>query len=68
MMTSPNPIRFMRFAPVVPPRGAMFGAAHRVARDINREPVVNEDELSRIKQSVVEARPNRVVTFSPGAC
>lgn len=40
-----KPIGFMRFAPVVPARGAMFGAAHRVARDINREPVVSENEL-----------------------
>jgi hypothetical protein len=40
-----KPIGFMRFAPVVPARGAMFGAAHRAARDINREPVVSENEL-----------------------
>jgi hypothetical protein len=40
-----KPIGFMRFAPVVPARGAMFGATHRVARDINPEPVVSEDEL-----------------------
>lgn len=40
-----KPIGFMRFAPVVPARGTMFGAAHRVARDINREPVVSENEL-----------------------
>jgi len=40
-----QPIGFMRFAPVVPARGAMFGAAHRVARDIKREPVVSENDL-----------------------
>lgn len=40
-----KPIGFMRFAPVVPARGAMFGAAHRTARDINREPVVSENDL-----------------------
>jgi hypothetical protein len=40
-----QPIGFMRFAPVVPARGAMFGAAHRVARDLKREPVVSENEL-----------------------
>jgi hypothetical protein len=41
----PKPIGFMRFAPVVPARGAMFGAAHRVASEIEREPVVSENEL-----------------------
>jgi Domain of unknown function (DUF4188) len=40
-----KPIGFMRFAPTVPARGAMFGAAHRLARDINRKPVVSENEL-----------------------
>jgi hypothetical protein len=40
-----KPIGFMRFAPAVPARRAMFGAAHRLARDINREPVVSENEL-----------------------
>jgi hypothetical protein len=40
-----TPIGFMRFAPVVPARGPMFGAAHRVARDNNPEPVVSENEL-----------------------
>ena len=40
-----KPIGLMRFAPIVPARGGMFGAAHRVARDINREPVVSENEL-----------------------
>lgn len=40
-----KPIGFLRFAPVVPARGPMFGAAHRTARDFNREPVVPESEL-----------------------
>jgi hypothetical protein len=40
-----QPVGLMRFAPIVPARGTMFGAAHRVARDINREPVVSENEL-----------------------
>jgi hypothetical protein len=40
-----KPIGFMRFAPTVRARGAMFGAAHRLARDINREPAVSENEL-----------------------
>jgi hypothetical protein len=40
-----KPIGFMRFAPAVPARQAIFGAAHRLARDINREPVVSENEL-----------------------
>ena len=41
----PAPTGFMRFAPVKPARGAMFGAAHRVARSNDLEPVVNEDQL-----------------------
>ena len=41
----PKPVGFLCFAPVVPARGAMFGAAHRVARDPNGEPVVSEREL-----------------------
>jgi hypothetical protein len=40
-----QPIGFMRFAPIVPARGAMFGAAHRAARDSNGEPAVSEKEL-----------------------
>jgi fumigallin biosynthesis monooxygenase-like protein len=42
-----SPVGLMRFAPVIPARGAMFGAARRVARDINREPVVSENDLYR---------------------
>jgi Domain of unknown function (DUF4188) len=41
----PKPIGFMCFAPVVAARGAMFGAAHRAARDIPSEPVVSESDL-----------------------
>ena len=40
-----KPIGFMKFAPLVPARGAMFGAAHRAARDMKSEPVVSEEEL-----------------------
>lgn len=40
-----SPIGFLRFAPVVPARGAMFGASHRITRDAQREPVVSESEL-----------------------
>lgn len=40
-----EPIGFMRFAPVKPARGAMFGASHRVARPIDGEAVVSEKEL-----------------------
>jgi hypothetical protein len=41
----PEPIGFMRFAPVKPARGAMFGAAHRAAKPYDAEPVINEKEL-----------------------
>lgn len=41
----PNPIGFMRFAPVVPARGPMFSAAHRAAKENTDEPAVSEKEL-----------------------
>jgi hypothetical protein len=41
----PKPVGFMRFAPVKPARGAMFGAAHRAARPSDAKPVVSEEEL-----------------------
>ena len=42
----PKPIGFMRFAPVVPARGPMFGAAHRASK-VQQAPaaVVSEDDL-----------------------
>lgn len=40
-----KPIGYMRFVSIAPARGAMFGAAHRFARGINREPVISEHEL-----------------------
>ena len=40
-----KPIGFMKFAPLIPARGAMFGAAHRAAREVKGEPVVSEEEL-----------------------
>jgi len=40
-----EPIGFMRFAPVKPARGPMFGAAHRAAKTYSGEPVVSEKEL-----------------------
>jgi Domain of unknown function (DUF4188) len=40
-----EPIGFMRFAPVKPARGAMFGAAHRAAKPYDAEPVISEKEL-----------------------
>jgi hypothetical protein len=40
-----DPIGFMRFAPVKPARGSMFGAAHRAAQAYEGEPVVSEKEL-----------------------
>lgn len=41
----PEPIGFMRFAPLKPARGAMFGAAHRAAKPHDAEPVVSEKDL-----------------------
>jgi hypothetical protein len=41
----PQPIGFMRFAPVTVARGSMFGAAHRAAKQYDAEPVVSEREL-----------------------
>jgi hypothetical protein len=40
-----KPVGFMRFAPVKPARGAMFGASHRVARPSEGEPAVSEETL-----------------------
>ena len=41
----PVPIGFMGFAPVVPARGAMFGASHRTTGNRKLDPVVPESEL-----------------------
>jgi hypothetical protein len=42
----PKPTGFMHFAPVVPARGAMFGAAHRAAAHAKAaEPVLSETDL-----------------------
>ncbi len=41
----PVPVGFMRFAPVKPARGPMFGAAHRAAQPHEVKPVVSEEEL-----------------------
>ncbi|HZD76807.1 MAG TPA: DUF4188 domain-containing protein [Acidobacteriaceae bacterium] len=42
----PQPIGLMRFAPIQPARGAMFGAAHRAAaKPSDTPPVVSEEEL-----------------------
>ena len=40
-----KPVGFMRFAPLKPARGAMFGAAHRAGKLQDSEPVVSEEEL-----------------------
>jgi hypothetical protein len=40
-----QPIGFMRFAPVVAARGAMFGAARRVQKDYGVEPALTEQDL-----------------------
>jgi hypothetical protein len=40
-----TPIGFLRFAPIHPARGTMFGAAHRAARPHAAEAVVTEEAL-----------------------
>jgi hypothetical protein len=40
-----EPIGLMRFAPVHPARGAMFGASHRAGKENRTAAVVGEDEL-----------------------
>lgn len=40
-----KPIGFMRFAPVLPARGPMFGAAHRAGRSYAAQPVLTEEQL-----------------------
>jgi hypothetical protein len=40
-----GPIGFMQFAPVKVARGAMFGAAQRIAKPHDAEPVVSEKKL-----------------------
>ena len=41
----PKPIGFMSFAPVVPARGAMFGAVARMGKESRIGPVVAEKEM-----------------------
>ena len=41
----PQPIGFMGFAPVVPARGPMFGAAGRGEKEFAAQPVLSEEEL-----------------------
>jgi hypothetical protein len=41
----PKPVGLMRFAPLKPARGPMFGAAHRAAQTHDAKPVVSEEEL-----------------------
>lgn len=41
----PKPIGFLRFAPIVPARGAMFTAAHRTATPSAAQPALSEEEL-----------------------
>lgn len=40
-----KPIGLMRFAPAVPARGPMFGAAHRAAKPYNVPGAITEEEL-----------------------
>jgi hypothetical protein len=40
-----KPIGFSQFAPVVPARGTMFGAAHRARRQVDLAPVLAESDL-----------------------
>ena len=37
-----QPIGFLRFAPIHPARGTMFGAAHRAQKKGDASPVVSE--------------------------
>jgi hypothetical protein len=41
----PGAVGFMRFAPLQPARGTMFGAARRISRRDGGDPVVSEREL-----------------------
>jgi hypothetical protein len=41
----PEPIDFMKFAPVLTARGPMFGAAARSHQASSGEPVLSESEL-----------------------
>ncbi|MGC2209017.1 MAG: hypothetical protein WA532_02800 [Candidatus Korobacteraceae bacterium] len=41
----PEAIGFMAFAPMVPARGPMFGAAARGGKEITSQPVLSEKEL-----------------------
>jgi len=41
----PRPVGMMRFAPVVPARGPMFGAAARAGKGTAGRPVLTEEEL-----------------------
>jgi hypothetical protein len=41
----PQPVGFMRFAPVVPARGAMFGASSRAGQKPAAAPVLSEQDL-----------------------
>jgi hypothetical protein len=41
----PQSVGFMRFAPVVPARGPMFGASARARQEHDREPVLSESDL-----------------------
>jgi hypothetical protein len=42
-----QPIGLMKVAPIVPARGPMFGAAHRVGKQSSSEAVIPESELYR---------------------
>jgi hypothetical protein len=41
----PVPVGMMVFAPVIPARGAMFGATHRAGAAARSEPVLTEQDL-----------------------
>jgi len=41
----PKPVGMMRFAPIHPARGSMFGAAHRAGQTYNADPVLTETKL-----------------------
>jgi len=47
----PENVGLMAFAPVVPARGEMFGAAARAEQEFGKRPVVSEEELYGVPEA-----------------
>lgn len=47
----PHPVGMMSFAPVLPARGPMFGAAARGRKEFTGDPVLSENELYKKEES-----------------